>query len=97
MLSINQLAWVANVLVSTVSGRAVGVRRPAIRCEEGQRVFGAIVGFREADGFLWAVLRGRKLRGWLMGWVPFSGKRHVSQDLWGNFNDFFPSLFLTLV
>lgn len=35
MLSINQLAWVANVLVSTVSGRAVGVHRPAIRCEEG--------------------------------------------------------------
>jgi len=35
MLSINQLAWVANVLVSTVSGRAVGVRRPAVRREAG--------------------------------------------------------------
>lgn len=29
MLSINQLAWVANVLVSTVSGGAVGGHRPA--------------------------------------------------------------------
>lgn len=29
MLSINQLAWVANVLVSTVSGGAVGGHSPA--------------------------------------------------------------------
>lgn len=81
MLSINQLAWVANVLVSTVSGRAEGVRRPAIRCEEGHRLSGATAAFGETNGSLWASLGGRKLGGWLMGWVPFSGKGCISLDL----------------
>lgn len=84
MLSINQLAWVANVLVSTVSGRAVGVCRSAIRCEEGIASLMPLAGFRDTDGF---PLRGR-VGSTAGGMGSSSGKGHTSPDLQGNFSDF---------
>lgn len=70
MLSINQLAWVANVPVSTVSGRAVGVCRPAVRCEGGITSSMPLAGFSETDGF---PLRGR-VGAWLVRLVCLLGR-----------------------
>lgn len=88
MLSINQLAWVANVLVSTVSGRAVGVRRPAIRCEEG--IASPVQPWGSEKQMVPLGLPERKKVGRTAdGMVPFFWEgAHFSRFI-GNFNDLF--------
>lgn len=61
MLSINQLAWAANVLVSTVSSRAAGVQRLAIRYAERVRALDRILEFKGTSHPLQDFSKGRKL------------------------------------
>lgn len=107
MLSINQLAWVANVLVSTVSGGAVGGHRPAgaqgtspplyegdiitSLVWRGHHLSSATMGLEATASSLWASQS--KGAGRVAGGIGhIAGEGHASLDFQGTFNYFFQFL-----
>lgn len=86
MLSINQLAWVANVLVSTVSGGAVGGHRGHhLRDTVTSAVEGTSPSLCSAPALGLPQPGSREQAG---GVGPIAGKGHVSLDFQDTFNSF---------